>query len=502
MGSMTSLSEDLTLTDYSATDRLTYHAAVHPDRLALAFIDDDLEVRQSWTFGELHRHARSVAGYLQNRDAVGARVVLAYPTCLEFMAAFYGCLYAGALAVPASLPLAHGKDRRLELIVADSGAKLVLTTDKNVEAIERRLAQGDAAAGVDVVSSDGLPDHSEIWRVVSSVPTDLAFLQYTSGSTRSPAGVMVSQGNLAANLRALHDGFGSSPESVYASWLPLFHDMGLIAGALAPTWAGCPVYLMSPASFIQNPMRWLRAFTLFGGTIGGGPNFAYQACVEAARAHGIDGLDLSKWQLAWNGAEPVRASTIADFNTSFAPAGFRAESMAPAFGLAEATLLVTGKRGPVVPAVCAVDDLALRSDSVVPCDDNAPQAKQLVCSGETALGVEVRIVDPVSLAASDTSSVGEIWVRGTSVGQGYWNKPDETAAVFQARTADGDGPFMRTGDLGFLRDGQLYVTGRRKDLIVIRGSQLLSPGYRADRRSEPRGPASRLLRHLRGRGRR
>lgn len=247
MGSMGSLAEreDRLSAKYLVADRLRHSAAAHPDRLALAFIDDELEVRQSWTFGELDRHARSVAGLLQSRGASGARVVLAYPTCLDFIAAFYGCLYAGALAVPASLPLAHGKDRRLELIVADSGAKLVLTTVKNVELIERRLAAGGASIGVEVISTDGLPDHSDAWRETASLPADIAFLQYTSGSTRSPAGVMVSHGNLAANLRALHDGFGSSPDSVYVSWLPLFHDMGLVAGALAPTWAGCPVYLMS-----------------------------------------------------------------------------------------------------------------------------------------------------------------------------------------------------------------------------------------------------------------
>lgn len=453
--------------DDLAVDRLRRHAALFTDDLALAFVDDDLDVHQAWSFGELDRHARSIAGFLQSRDLRGERVVLAYPTCPEFMAAFYGCLYAGVLAVPASLPLAHGKDRRLELIVADSSARLVLTTSRHRELVERRLS-GEPPA-TPVVATDELGDHSAGWQAVAAAPDDLAFLQYTSGSTRSPAGVMVSHGNLAANLRALHDGFGSSPDSVYVSWLPLFHDMGLVAGALAPTWARCPVYLMTPASFIQNPLRWLRGFTRFRGTIGGGPNFAYQACVEAARAHGVDGLDLSAWSLAWNGAEPVRASTLADFAATFAPVGFRPERMSPAFGLAEATLLVTGTRGPVPATIRAVDEVALRSNAVIACEENAPQAKRLVGAGEAALGVEVRIVDPVSLEEASASSVGEIWVRGTSVGQGYWGKPEESAAIFGALTASGEGPFLRTGDLGFLHEQGLFVTGRRKDLMVIRG---------------------------------
>lgn len=451
------------------TDRLRRHVAANPGRLALAFIDDDLEVRDSWTYAELDRRARSMAAFLQERDAEGARVVLAYPTCLDFLAAFYGCLYAGAVAVPAALPLAHGKDRRLELIAADSGAKLVLTIDKYADMIARRFAEAGDSASVSVVATDRLPDRSDAWREIAHGAGDLAFLQYTSGSTRAPAGVMISHGNLATNLRALQDGLGSSPDSVGVSWLPLFHDMGLVAGALEPTWAGGSVYLMASASFVQNPMRWMRAFTRFRGTMGGGPNFGYQACVDAARSQGVDGLDLSSWDLAWNGAEPVRATTVADFIATFAPAGFRPERLSPAFGLAEATLLVSGKRDLVPPIVRTVDETALRRGSVILCDEKTAQAKRLVSSGVPALDTEIRIVNPETLADVQASTVGEIWLRGGSIGQGYWGKPAESAAVFGARTAAGEGPFLRTGDLGFIHEGELYVTGRRKDVIIIRG---------------------------------
>jgi acyl-CoA synthetase (AMP-forming)/AMP-acid ligase II/acyl carrier protein len=449
--------------------RLRRRAAAEPDRLALAFISDDLAVRESWTFGELDRRARSVAAFLHGRGARGARVVLAYPTCLDFLGAFYGCLYAGAVAVPAVLPQAHGTGKRLELIVADSGARLLLTSAKSVANIERHLSGSGEPAGVAVQATDELADHSDAWHEAPCAPLDLAFLQYTSGSTRSPAGVMVSHGNLSANLRALHRAIGSSPDSVGISWLPLFHDMGLVAGALEPTWSGYPVYLMTPASFVQSPLRWLRAFTQFRGTVGGGPNFAYQACVEAARTQGIEGLDLSSWDLAWNGAEPVRASTIAEFSATFAGAGFRPERLAPSFGLAEATLLVTSKGGPVLPTLRLVDEMALRSDRVALCEEGEPQGKRLVGSGRPALGTEVRIVDPSALAEAPAGTVGEIWVRSDSVGQGYWGKPDDSAGVFRAHTAAGEGPFLRTGDLGFLLEGELFVTGRRKDIIVIRG---------------------------------
>jgi acyl-CoA synthetase (AMP-forming)/AMP-acid ligase II/acyl carrier protein len=461
MGAKSISNEDIEL----ATERLRRLASADPDRSAASFIDDDLEVRQSWTFGELDRRARSMAAFLQSRGAIGRRVVLAYPTCLDFLAAFYGCLYAGVVAVPASLPLAHGKDRRLELIVADSGATLVLTTAKCAELIARRLAEGEVV--VEVLPTDALDDHSGAWRESVPAAGDLAFLQYTSGSTRSPSGVMVSHGNLAANLEMLREGVGNSPESIGVSWLPLFHDMGLVAGALSPTYAGAPLYLMAPASFVQNPMRWPRAVTRYRGTIGGGPNFAYQACVDAARTQGIEGLDLTCWDIAWNGAEPVRASTVTDFIAAFGPAGFRAESLTPAFGLAEATLLVTGKRGRVGPDCRSVDETALRGDRVILSSDS--QAKRLVGSGEPAKGVDVRIVDPETRAVAGAATVGEIWVRSGSVGQGYWGKPEESEAIFRASTADGDGPFLRTGDLGFLQDGELFVAGRRKDLIVIRG---------------------------------
>lgn len=455
--------------DELAAARLRRHARATPDRLAVAFLDEDLEIRDSWTFAELDRRANAMAAFLRGRCAPGERVVLAYPTCLDFLAAFYGCLGAGVLAVPASLPLAHGKDRRLALIFADCGARIALTNAKHFELVERHLSEAGLGAKARILATDDIADAAGDASAGGVRPQDLALLQYTSGSTRAPAGVMVSQGNLVANLEALREGFGTSPDSVCVSWLPLFHDMGLVAGALAPTWVGCPVYLMAPARFVQNPMRWLRAFTRYRGTIGGGPNFAYQACVEAARAQGVEGLDLSSWNLAWNGAEPVRPSTLEEFSATFAPVGFRPEALTPAFGLAEATLLVTGKRGHAPPVMRTVDETSLRSGEAIPIDDDDPRGKRLVSSGGAARGVELRIVEPETGADISGASVGEIWLRGDSVGQGYWGKAEQSAAIFDARTAAGDGPFLRTGDLGFLREGELFVTGRRKDVIVIRG---------------------------------
>lgn len=448
--------------------RLRAHATANPGKTVAAFIDDDVQIAESWSFAELDRRARLIAAWLQQQGFGGKPVVLVYPTGLEFLGAFYGCLYAGAVAVPAALPRSHGTDRRLALIIADSGSVAVLTVAAQQALVARHLEATGAAGGIGVVASDALPDAGDEWTPVAWQPDALALLQYTSGSTRSPSGVMVRHGNLSANLQAIHEQMGSTPASVGISWLPLFHDMGLVAGVLEPTWTGYPVHLMAPASFIQSPLRWLRAFSRFGGTIGGGPNFAYQACVDAARAAGVDGLDLSRWDVAWTGAEPVRASTLAEFRAAFGGCGFREPSLRPSFGLAEATLLVTTTRIGEAPRELTVDDTELGSGRVRVA---APEgrSKRLVSCGLPARTTEVRIVDPETLAPVQADAVGEIWVRGASVGQGYWNKPEESSAVFQARTASGDGPYLRTGDLGFVQDGELFVTGRRKDVIVIRG---------------------------------
>jgi acyl-CoA synthetase (AMP-forming)/AMP-acid ligase II/acyl carrier protein len=447
--------------------RLQHHAREQAGRTALSFLDEHGSIQHSWTFGDVDRIARSVGSFLHQQGYTGKPVVLAYPSGLEFISAFCACLYSGVIAVPASLPRSNHPDERMPAILSNSGATVVLTCSRSQTVIERHLAA--AGLRIDVIATDSLEDQSEQWSPVQGQPDQLAFLQYTSGSTRTPSGVMVSHGNLAANLEYLCESLCTHRQSVGVSWLPLFHDMGLIAGILAPLWVGYPTFLMTPAAFVQNPLGWLRVISRYHGTISGGPNFAYQACVDAAKSADVSDLDLSSWQLAWNGAEPVRASTLEQFRGTFSAVGFRAESLSPGFGLAEATLMVTSKNGTRQAFELTVDEVQLRNGHIRECALDHPRAKRLVSSGRAGRNTTLRIVQPETGRPSDPKDVGEIWISSDSVGQGYWKKPEETAATFGAFTAEGEGPFLRTGDLAFMHDGELFVTGRLKDVIVIRG---------------------------------
>lgn len=447
--------------------RVREHAVQRANCRALAFLDPEGRIQEDWTFGQLDRRARSIAAHLQDADLAGHGVVLVYPPGLEFAAAFLGCLYAGAIAIPACPPRAHRVDDRLQAILHDSGAVCVLTSTPLSESIDRQLIGLDA---MKAFSTDALPDDSDAWSPVAWLPGQIAFLQYTSGSTRSPRGVMISHGNLVANLKVLRELLDFREETVSVTWLPLFHDMGLIGGVLEALWVGYSNILMAPASFMQSPLRWLKAISRYRGTAGGGPNFAYQACVDAAMSSDIRDLDLSSWRMAWNGAEPVRAVTLERFRATFAPVGFRAESLTPTFGLAEATLVVTGDNGTSLPYEIVVDESKLRGNRVQECEPTHSSSRRLVSSGMPGSGVRVCIVDPDTRRLSAPDRVGEIWVSGDSVALGYWKKPEETLETFGASMVDsGDGPFLRTGDLGFLHRGALFVTGRQKDIICVRG---------------------------------
>jgi acyl-CoA synthetase (AMP-forming)/AMP-acid ligase II len=296
----------------------------------------------------------------------------------------------------------------------------------------------------------------------------VAFLQYTSGSTSTPKGVIVTHANILANQRMIAGGFGSSERSVVGSWLPLYHDMGLIGCVMHPLFLGAPGYLMSPVEFLKAPVTWLRMISRYRVTLAGGPNFAYERCVRKVTPAQRVGLDLSSWTIAFNGAEPIRAETVDAFTAAFRDTGFRPEAMYPCYGLAEATLYVTGEpplRGPVIRAF-GVDELE-RDGRAAPTAD--PGGRRLVSSGRTWGAQRIVVVDPLEGRPLPDGGVGEIWVRGPNVAKGYWNRAGASAETFDARLPDGDGPYLRTGDLGFLLEGELYVTGRIKDLIVVRG---------------------------------
>ncbi|MCX4243039.1 non-ribosomal peptide synthase/polyketide synthase [Paraliomyxa miuraensis] len=458
----------------SLVDVLRARANAQPDRLAYTFLVDGEGDELRLTLGELEARARSVAALLQERGLAGERVLLLFPPGLDFIVAFLGCLLASVTAVPAYPPDPRRLPReltRLRAIAADARPRAALTTTALL-----RTAQTVAASQPDLVSfpwlaTDDLPaDQARAWEEPRLGPDSSSLLQYTSGSTANPKGVMLSHGNLLANLALIESTFGCTACSRMVSWLPPYHDMGLIGGILEPLYAGFPAVLMSPASFLQRPARWLQAISRFQVTTSGGPNFAFDLCVRKTTPEERDQLDLSSWSVAFNGAEPVRAETLERFSTAFSTCGFRREALLPCYGLAESTLLVSGpldrSNRPVVRTVSAD---ALADGRMLPAAGREPQARLVGC-GRQLPGHTIEIVDPETGERRPPGRIGEIWVSGASVASGYFNRPEESDATFGARLPGaGDATFLRTGDLGIIEEGEIYVCGRLRDLIIIRG---------------------------------
>ncbi|HEY0301868.1 MAG TPA: AMP-binding protein, partial [Rhizomicrobium sp.] len=369
-------------------------------------------------------------------------------------------------AVPVYPPRPNRSLRRLETIAVESGARAALTTESVRASLHKGVLELEHLAELEWLLADdvGLADASAA--PADAAPDAVAFLQYTSGSTASPKGVMVSHRNLMHNSALIQKTFRTSSESRSVLWLPPYHDMGLIGGILQAVYCGIPLTLMPPASFLQQPLRWLEMMSRERATHSAAPNFAYDLCLRSVTPEQRDTLDLGAWSVALCGSEPIRAETLERFAEFFAPAGFRREAFRPCFGLAEATLLVSARTAGRRLAMDAFDAAALAANTVLPA--TGPAVRRLVGAG--AASVErVEIVDPKTRRICAANRIGEIWVRDPSVAQGYWNRPAETEHTFNARLADGGGPFMRTGDLGFLRDGELFVTGRLKELIILRG---------------------------------
>jgi len=456
----------------SLVDLLRRRAAEEPDSALFAFLPDGEDgVAVTLTRGELDRRARAVAAQLQDLGLGGGRALLLYPPGLEFIAAFFGCLYAGVAAVPAYLPRLNRPMTRLRSIVVDSRPCAVLTCSSQWKDAPRWEVGVPELRGVHRVVTDletgDLGELAERWSDPAARRHMLAFLQYTSGSTAAPKGVMITHGNLLHNSALIHDCFGSVPDSRGVFWLPLFHDMGLIGGVIQTLYCGGSSTLFSPVSFVQRPIRWLQAISRTRAIISGAPNFAYELCVDKTTPSERALLDLSCWRVAFNGAEPVRPETLDRFALAFAPAGFRREMFLPCYGLAEATLLVSGGPRGRAPVVLSVDALALGRGEVAEPSRRGP-GKRLAGSGKVAAGHRVVVVDPETGIRCTPDRVGEIWVSGPSVARGYWGRTAETEETLRARLGD-DGPFLRTGDLGFLKDGVLFVTGRLKDMIILGG---------------------------------
>jgi acyl-CoA synthetase (AMP-forming)/AMP-acid ligase II len=457
-------------------EMLRWRALHQPEQRAYTYLIDGDTEGEHLTFAELDFQSRMIAAMLQNRSASGERVLLLFPTGLEFIAAFFGCLYAGAIAVPLPPPnhaQPHRTLPRLRAIVNDARPLLALTISSIVAKIEGLLSLAPELGKISWIATDsnsvGAPPD---WQDPEVANDTLALLQYTSGSTASPKGVMINHRNLLENSSYINAVFDLPSEITSVTWLPAFHDMGLTNGIIQPLYKGRNCYLMPPQSFLQRPVRWLQAISRYRATISGGPNFAYELCVRKITPEQCEGLDLGSWKVAYNGAEPVRAETMKRFAESFASCGFQASSFYPSYGLAEATLFVSGE-SLKEKMVRGVEVSALEQNRVVEMTDSKHNVRTLVGCGGPLLGTKIVIVDPEALSTSPTDCVGEIWVSGPSITAGYWNKPEESERTCRAFLSDtGEGPFLRTGDLGFLRDGELFITGRLKDLIIIAGRNL------------------------------
>ena len=459
------------------TELVLHRAAELDAKDAFIFLHDNAagSDAERLSYGVLDAEAKRIASWLQQRGASGGQVLLLYPSGLDFIKAFTATLYAGSVAVPAPLPGDQGNHfARVTSILKDAEVRAVLTDSANEPGINAWLREaGITDVAVLATDAEGHGD-SAAWTAPRLTSESLAFLQYTSGSTSTPKGVMVSHRNLLANELAIHHSVGSDQDTRLGGWLPFYHDMGLIGHILHPLYMGASAALMSPISFLKRPLRWLQMIGDHRVTVGGGPNFAYDLCVRRVTDEQLATLDLSSWQQACNGAEPIRAETIRAFTERFAPAGFRPEAFFPCYGMAETTLLVSGAPLGVAPVFRRVDAQALELGELH--DVRSDEAARTLVSSGVVKDFDVRIVDPETFQEQPEGHVGEIWAKGESVASGYWKRPEINEEIFNAAIAgepESEGPgWLRTGDLGVLDGGQLYVTGRLKEMILINGRNI------------------------------
>lgn len=457
-------------------DLLRQQAARFGDRTAYVYLDEQ-NGQQPISFRELDERAKAIASRLSAELELGERVLLVYPAGLEFISAFFGCLYAGVVAVPATYPKPRRPLPRMASIARDSGARVALTTRQTLDTVDMSQ-QDEAVAAMHWMATDEVPSsEADDWNRPDIDAEQLAFLQYTSGSTSDPKGVMVSHGNLLANLEAIRQSFGievdlSGREKIATGvfWLPAYHDMGLIGGILTPLYVGGRSVLMAPAAFLQKPMRWLEAIDHYEATISGAPNFAYEYCVKRTKPEERAKLDFSNWQLAFCGAEPIRAETVRQFTEAFAASRFRPDAFYPCYGLAENTLLAAGSEHRRPPTILRVDRAALAEGNVeVAVNGSSDHVQELVGCGTAPAQHRVEILHPLTGQMCPEDVVGEIVLQGPSVAKGYFGRAEEINRNFHARVRGIEGEFLSTGDLGFFHRGELFVTGRLKDVIIIRG---------------------------------
>ena len=469
--------------EWPTLNALVQHRAhTQPDAIAYTFLRDGEADAESLTYAELDGRARQLAAVLRSHADFGARALLICPPGLDYIVGFFGCLYAGIVVVPTYPPRLNRPDARLQAILTDSQATLAVTTSDILAGSERRFAHTPELAALRWI------DLAEVSQTEpTEMPGDdvdesaLAFLQYTSGSTATPRGCMLTHRNLLHNLSLIREAFEVTPHGAGVIWLPPYHDMGLIGGILTPLYGGFPVTLMAPVAFLQRPLRWLQAISRTRATISGGPNSAFEYCARQISPEAARELDLSSWEVAFIGAEPIRVDTLERFARAFEPSGFRREAFHPCYGMAENTLMITGGMKGRRPAILRVNRAALERRQVVRAGGTDADAQDLVSCGRVMGTQQLKIVDPGTDAAGTSrvctnGEIGELWLAGDSVAAGYWNQPDLSQQVFHAQIEGDNGSdsltYLRTGDLGCLIDGEVYVTGRLKEVIIIRGRNL------------------------------
>ncbi|MGF1590186.1 MAG: fatty acyl-AMP ligase [Pleurocapsa sp.] len=448
-----------------------------PNHTAYTFLADGENESGSYTYQELDLQARAIAVQLLTKVKPGDRALLVYPYTagLEFIASFLGCLYAGVIAVT-DYPRQHIKSlSQYQDRIDNCQAAIALTTQEFADRVKGQLI---ANPGM-VMKLNALPwmasdrvnlNLAEQWQPPKIDGDTLAFLQYTSGSTGQPKGVMVTHGNVLHNSEVIYQSFGHHDRTKILMWLPMFHDMGLIGGVMQPLYAGLPAVLMSPIALAQKPFLWLQALSKYQITTSGGPNFAYDLLCQKITDEQRASLDLSHWSVAFTGAEPVRAETLEKFVELYEPCGFKKEAFYPCYGMAEATLFITGINASQYPTITYLDKQALTEDKVVTVAPDHPNSKAAVSCGHTWLGDEIIIVDPETKVQCESDRVGEIWAAGVGIGKGYYQQQEQTTATFQATLADNPNKtYLRTGDLGFIKDNELYITGRIKDMMILWG---------------------------------
>ena len=454
-------------------DLLHHRSLNQPEQRTYTFLKDGETEIDSLTYQILEQHAKAIAANLQSLDAKGERVLLLYPPGLEFMAGFFGCLYGGAIAIPAYPPRPDQSLSRLEAIVADAQAKFILTTKPLLPYLKGRFAQNSILATIQLLDTDNIITQNleSHWQEPNINGDTLAFLQYTSGSTGKPKGVMITHKNVLHNLAMGYEQSEITPESPTVTWLPFGHNTGLMVGVLQPLYGNFPVKIMSPLDFLQKPFRWLMAISRYKATQSLAPNFAYDLVCFQTTPEERGMLDLSSWELAVSGAEPIRAETFERFIKTFQPYGFRPEALTAGYGMAESVVGISLGLRTEPPVILNVDKAEFTKNRVLVALDENDSTQKIVSCGRAGSDEKILIVNPETLTECANDQVGEIWVSSLSIAQGYWNRPQATAETFQNYLKDTkEGPFLRTGDLGFLLNDELFVTGRLKDLIIIRGS--------------------------------